>query len=477
MTVEHFVGRHDTVTRLGAVLSGRERAKGKLAIQSIEGSGGIGKTSLLDHVLATSDLSDRNYLTLRINGNDDPSAGNLVRAVAGMVNSAEAEAIRHRPPGYYFPSVGSVTKAIDTIRYEAIAEFQKQQPNNEDGRLALARYLDIALELGKRLNDFSPITKQYVNSREIEKERPLLEKVVPILTSLRDEGQKLPERFGLFSKTKSLRNSIKENACRPLADALVSDLSAILSGYRKDDRSKSTHKKVSGIDGLLLILDDYETLQHTIGEFLVGHLLPALKEANFESVVVVLCRDQLEATHPAWDQHLKPNLLKRIELNPLPRSEMDLLVESFGVQQQDEKERAWGDTQGYPLFVQLWIEETESGGRTALMLKRFYERTTRWMSDQEKQWLQRTLFLDEVNKRSLRGMLSNESEAEEVFRWFEREGSVRDTRGPSFRVREFIRSRLIDYLRTSDPDLCEEMERRSCSTSRSDDSSNDSDDH
>jgi hypothetical protein len=458
MGVDHFVGRQDAVRRLAAVLTGRERADGKLTIQSIEGPGGIGKTCLFNHVLATSDLADRNYLSLRIDGND-PAAGSVVRAVARMVDSAEAEAIRGKPPGYYFPTVDRTTKAIETIRSEAVAEFKMRQPNNEDGRSALLRFLDLTIALGKRLNDVFPVTKKYVNVREVERDKRLLEEVVPTLVSLREESAWFWERLGLGGST-ALRNAVKENALRPIADALVSDLSAILKQYRSEDANRLAHSKIKGIDRLLLVFDDYEMLQEPLGEFLVGHLLPALRAASFQSTVIILGRDQLEATHPAWDQHLKGNVLKRITLDPLSRTEMDQLVESFGVRSPDEKERAWRDTQGYPFYVQLWIEEAESGGRGAVMLKRFHDRTTRWMGDREKRWLQHTLFLTEVNKRTLRTMLGSEAEADEAFRWFEREGSVRDTAGSSFRVREYLRSRLVDYLRASDPDRCEELERR-----------------
>jgi hypothetical protein len=94
------------------------------------------------------------------------------------------------------------------------------------------------------------------------------------------------------------------------------------------------------------------------------------------------------------------------------------------------------------------------------MLKRFYDRTTRWMSDKEKEWLHLTLFLEEVNKWSLRSMTENDEEAQDAFRWFEREGSVRDTVGGVFRVREYLRSRLSDYLCISDLDLYEQWERK-----------------
>ena len=458
MSVETFVGRDDAVKRLHDVLTGHKAADGKLTVQSIEGPGGIGKTFLFNHAIAGVDLSDRNYLILRTDGNE-PSAGTLVRAVARMVDGAQADAIRDRASGYFFPFVDRVVKAIETIRAEAVAEFQQRHPNNEDGRLALLRFLDLAIEAGKRINDAVPITKKHVNCRELEKAKRLIEETVPVMVSLREEATRSWERLG-FGGSAAMRNAVKENACRPLADALVSDLSAILKKYRSVDRLKAAHSKVKGIDRLLLILDDYEVLQEPLGEFLVGHLLPALRAANFQSVIVILGRDQLEVTHPAWDHHLKPNLLTKIVLAPLSRSEMDRLVESYGVSARDEMERAWNDTQGNPFYVQLWIEEASCGGRAAVMLKRLHDRTTRWMSQRERGWLQHALFLDEVNVRTLRAMIGNEEEAVEAFNWFQCEGSVRDTSASIFRVREYLRSRLIDYLRVSDPDRSEELQRK-----------------
>ncbi|HPE71764.1 MAG TPA: hypothetical protein PK018_06280 [Candidatus Competibacter sp.] len=467
MGIEHFVGRDDAMKRIQDVLTGREAAGGKLTVQSIEGPGGIGKTFLFNNAISRVDLTNRNYLILRIDGSAPPPRS-LVRMVARMVDGAEAAAIQDRPSGYYFPSVDRVVKAIETIFSEAVAEFKKRHPDNTNGQRVLLRLLDMVLEAGIRINDAIPITKNYANFHELEKHISfdelekliqVIEDIVPLMVSLREEVPWFWERLGLNGST-ALRNAIKENACRPLADALHSDLSAILAGYRGKDQFKAAHSKNKGIDRLLLILDDYEMLQKPLGEFLAGHLLPALRSANFQSVVMILGRDQLEATHTAWDQHFKPNLLERIALAPLSRSEMDQLVESYGVRAHDDKERAWRDTQGYPFYVQLWTEEVASGGRSAIMLKRFHDRTTRWLSDREKGWLQHTLFLDEVNIRTLRRMLDDEQQAKEALEWFQCEGSVRDTSSKVFRVREYLRSRLIDYLRVSDPDYCEQLQHR-----------------
>jgi hypothetical protein len=457
MTAHKFVGRHEATERLRAILKGQIQT-GWLTIQSIEGPGGIGKTCLFDHVITTTDLTPQHYLKLHLNGNET-SGTSLIRLIARMVDSAAAEAIRDRPPGHYFKEVHKVVNAMETIQSEAHAEFKIKRPSDEEGQLAISRFLDRAFETGKRVNDVLPFTKKYLSFSGLEKMQKLLEETIPTMISLQEEAPGIFERLGI-GRPITLMNSIKEKGFSPLADALQSDLSTILPGPRYRGITKSSHRKIRGIDRLLVVIDDYEQLHESIGEFLVTKFLPALKNTNFRSVVIILGRDQLEVTHIGWDQHLKSSLLERVELDPLTHEEMDELVESFGIKNIEEKERAWRNTHGYPFYVQLWIEEKGSGGRSAVTLKRFYDRTTRLMSDKEKEWLYLILFLNRVNKRTLQSMTGNTEEAESILSWFEREGSVRDTTGDVYRVREYLRSRLIDYLRITDPDKYEALDRK-----------------
>lgn len=457
MSTEHFVGRKNAAKQLQSVLIGEKKSGGNLAIQSIEGPGGIGKTCLFDHVADGIDLTSRNYLILRIDGNS-LSVDTVEQAVIGLIDSATAKVSLNHTPRYYFPTVQHVVKEIESIRIKAAAEFKK---NHEDeyANKDFQKFLNWSLSAGEKINDAFPDTKKHVNFQKAKNLQPLIEEALPLMKSLREESPRFWERLGVGGST-ALRNSIKMNACAALSRAFLSDLSAILSGYQTKDALKATQPKIEGIDRLLLILDDYEKLQNSIGVFLASHLLSGLNSAKFESVVIILGRDQLEATDPSWDQHLKKNLLPRIALTPLLQSEMNELVESYGVEESEEKERVWRDTQGYPFYVQLWLDELASGGRSAIMLKRFNDRTTRWMNDQQKNWLQHILFLDEINIRTLEKVLDNEREASEVFNWFQHEGSIRDTSGTAFRVREYLRSRLIDYLKISDPDRCEQLQQK-----------------
>ncbi len=227
MPSDHFVGRSDAVARLHDVLHGREKGDGHLTIQSIEGPGGIGKTRLFDRALATTDLSERAYLTLRVDGND-PGEFSLVRVIARLIDSAEAPAIRSRPAGYYFPKTGNVLKIIEDIRADAIAELQQAQPDNPANRSALSRFLDLSFEAGKRINDIAPLTTHYFNAHKAHGLAEQIGEFLPALGSLKNETVGFFENLGIGDSI-SRRNAVKSDACNEISEALVSDLAAMLS--------------------------------------------------------------------------------------------------------------------------------------------------------------------------------------------------------------------------------------------------------
>ena len=113
MSENHFAGREDAIKRLHEVMTGQLAAGGNLTIQSIEGPGGIGKSFLFNHAIATTDLSNRNYITLRVDGSDQ--SRNLVSALQALIKSADADALLNKPTGIFFPQVDVVVKTIETI--------------------------------------------------------------------------------------------------------------------------------------------------------------------------------------------------------------------------------------------------------------------------------------------------------------------------------------------------------------------------
>lgn len=443
-----YIGRVDHVESLRNLLL-TDRPKNGLIIQSIEGPGGIGKSTLLDYSLSRMDLSPQNFLTLRLNGGD-LAHGGVFPAIEKMINSARSSNNDKTFIVKYFNNTNKVLKTYEKLKAELIDEIVKIEDVDADVDL-LNRILDGAFSTGKTINDLFIFTKKYIDFYVIEKRRASIEQAFFALKTLSKEMPGVLQKLGVFDEELNIKNSLKENALKTLSDAFFDDLRNILVGCEKKNPLKLSNGKVTGVDRLLLIIDDYEKTQREVGDFLVGYLLGQLKRADFESTLIVLGRDDIRNTHVGWDQHFSGNLLKAIRLTPLNREEMDLLVDSMGNFSEEEKDRAWDDTSGYPFLVNLWADEAENGGRTATSLKRFYDRTTRWMSEEEKKWLGYAIYMEDVNLSKFQYVLKNEEEGRRAWKWFESEGSVRDTRSPKFKVNQYLRSRLIEYLELTDP--------------------------
>ncbi len=339
-----FVGRADATDRLLAVLRGEHAADGAVTVCSIEGPGGIGKTALLQHALARVDLDALKYLRLRADGRAGVENADVFTLAARIVDGAESLPTSKRPAGHFFPTTRRVLGLVSEVQKECVAEFSRIVPDDEGSRGHFAAVLAAALALGDAINVALPRTRQWLDCGEPSR-RKIEEAVLKahsLKPTLRRLGGILPDFWGVEE-----RNAVKTNALKALADALLADLSAVLSGYRSQDRFKPMLPKQDGIDRLLLVIDDYEALADPLGGFVVRYLIPALGAARFRSVVLVLGRDQLQNTDPGWDQHHARALVSSLALQPLPRAEMDQLAEGFGVTERAEKDRIWNDTLGY----------------------------------------------------------------------------------------------------------------------------------
>lgn len=327
----------------------------------------------------------------------------------------------------------------------------------------LMRLLSASVECGRRLNELIPGTKSVIDFEVAGKYLPDVEAVIKTLPPLLDEVPGVLEKLGVTHGA-ALRNALRANALAALADAFVSDFTALLSGYEGRNLFRPAQPKVKGVDRLLLVIDDYESLQSHFGEFLVTYLMPRLEQCRFETVAVIIGRDQLALTHPGWGQHHQRHMAPPISLSALSRGEMEELVRKNGRSSRKELDRAWADTLGYPLLVTLWLDEAREAGHgegpSIGMLKRFHDRTTHWLTEEQRRWLDHALFLPRVNVETFAAMLGDGEEARRAMQWFEGDGSVRDAQGRVFKVREYVRSRLADYLEAIDPARFRDLQAR-----------------
>lgn len=454
--MNNYVGRTSAVGQLTAFLDASQPRKG-LSILSVEGPGGIGKTALLDHVLGSrSGIEGNRYLVLRISGRPD-AASDPYTAVRELLNSATTpgEAAAQRPAlvAARFTQTLAVLAAYDDLLAQVRRELQKRTNMDDDLVESSIRIIRRATALGRPLNDLLPKSREWVDFHKLERRLPAVETALRELRSLQDESIGWLDRLGFGPSAR--RNTLRHDPLRVLADAFRSDVHDLIAGYPKREVLRPAQRKIVGLERLLVILDDYECLSEGLSEFLTGHLLTALRSESLLDVrLIVLGRDALKQTHPGWDQHLARQMEPPIRLSTLSKSELGQLLVSHGVGQGPLND-AWEQTEGYPLLVQLWLEERdehgERSGPSIGMLKRFYDRTTRWMTDEQKRWLEYALFLEAVNIESLGALLRDAEEAARAMAWFEADGSVRDPNGDVYRVKRYVRLRLVEYLRRRDP--------------------------
>lgn len=256
----------------------------------------------------------------------------------------------------------------------------------------------------------------------------------------------------------NLASRVKRDLYGVTADAFVSDLSAALPGQSSKDSFNEAQLPIPGLDRLLLVVDDYEALGATLNDFLIGSLVPRLAEARFATMLIVAGRDDVEDTHPGWGQHCKRYLTDQIRLRSFDAETAAQLMAAEGVAE-SRRAAIYELTQGFPLLLSLAIEEASTDGASALFLKRFFDRTTRWLSRDQREWFTGTCYLDEVNEDTLR-LVFPEEDIGTIQDWFEGEASIRDPSAPTFRVRPLIREKVLSYIEVRSPKRHHELRSR-----------------
>lgn len=445
--------RPSEAARLRTIITGHREG---LAICGISGAGGIGKSYLVDHVLSSLEPAKAGWMALRTDAAQAQARGDFFALVDGQL------AKRSLPPPAdprvdYFPATRRVAAAHRTLVARVAKELEGQGAPEDLKRTAVA-----ILKAGHFLNKTIPKTREFVDIVKLNLEPDAVNDrvdeawdTISTLKTLRD-SEWLPEfvrdRLGI-----TLASRLKRDLYSVAADAIVSDLTAALQGHPSKDSFDEAQRPIPGLDRLLLFIDDYEALAATLSDFLISSLVPRLAEAPFATILIVAGRDDLEDTHPGWGQHCKRYLTDQIRLRPFDAETAAQLMAAGGVAE-GRRAAIYELTQGFPLLLSLAIEEA-SDGASALFLKRFFDRTTRWMSRDEREWFTRTCYLDEVNEDTLRLVVAEE-DISAVQDWFEGEASIRDPSAPTFRVRPLIREKVLSYIEVRSPNRHRELRSR-----------------
>lgn len=427
-----------------------------LSICSISGPGGVGKTYLLDRVLSSERPQELGYIQLLANASNPQTRGDFFGLVEGQL------AVPGLPPPAqpnrdYFPRTRKVAAMHRELVEEATTELSARGAPEDVKKAAV-----VLLQMAQILNALVPksrerldVARLNLDKRETAETLDAIWNTVAELDSLRGSTTLPGPIRGVLGQSR--RNRIRRDLFNVTADELISDLtSAIVGGQRRFKRARGG---IEGASRLLIVLDDYEALAPVLGDFLVGSLIPRLADAPFPTLLVVGCRDDLEATHPGWGQHAKRWLQEQIRLAPFDKEMAFGLLTESGVAE-ERQAPIYEATHGFPFLLTLAIEEaTAPDTESALFAKKFFDRTTRWMSSKEREWFTAVCYLDTINEDTLKNLF-HEEDVPVIQDWFEREASIRDPASRTFRMRPLVREKVLRYLETRSPSRHREMLRK-----------------
>lgn len=433
----------------------RETESG-LGVAGIIGPGGVGKSYLLDEVFRREKPSDLGFMHLTVDASNPQTRGDFFGLVDGQL-AARSLPPPARPDYDYFPQVRSVASL-----YRDMVEKARDELGRSDAPGAVRTAALALLRTAHVLNDAIPKTRRLLDVAKLgideEAARAALDAGWDLLTKLNvlRHSSSLPGPLrDLLGLTK--QNRVKRDLFNYTADAFCGDVTSSLVGYRRSDLFKITHPRLPGLTRLLLVFDDFEATAPVLGDFLVSALLPRLAAARFPTLVLLACRDDLEATHVGFGQHAKRWIKDQIILKPWSRADAEALMSEAHIPA-DKQPRLFDSTHGFPFLLALAIEEaTAPDSDSALLAKKFFDRTTRWMSEREIGWFVALAYLDVVNEDTIRGVLGDAADPAVVQSWFEHEASIRDPAARDFTIRPLIREKALRYLAARSPSRHREM--------------------
>ncbi len=427
----------------------RETESG-LGVVGIIGPGGVGKSYLLDEVFRREKPADLGFMHLSVDASNPQTRGDFFGLIDGQL-AARSLPPPARPDYDYFPQIRSVASL-----YRDMVEKARDELGRSDAPGAVRTAALALLRTAHVLNDAIPKTRRLLDVAKLGIDQDTaavaLDAAWDLVTKLNvlRHSSSLPGPLrDLLGLTK--QNRVKRDLFNFTADAFCGDVTSSLVGYRKKDLFKLTHPRLPGLGRLLLVLDDFEATAPVLGDFLVSALLPRLAAARFPTLVIIACRDDLEATHVGFGQHAKRWIKDQIVLRPFGRSDADALMTEAGVPP-DRQQRLFDSTHGFPFLLALAIEEaTAPDSDSALLAKKFFDRTTRWMNERETAWFVALSYLDVVNEDTIRGVVGDGDDPAVVQSWFEHEASIRDPAAKDFTIRPLIREKTLRYLAARSP--------------------------
>lgn len=421
-----------------------------LSITSIGGHGGIGKSYLLNKLLDEIRLEDNGYLVLKIDGSkNDVSFEKYI--TQDLISSAST----------MFPvTKGYFNETSKSIREWENLEIIRKKKFIKKGEADLkfdGKILSDCFELLQQIGEFAD--KNFKNQKRL-KFKGLnnidAQKIIDLYNNVKVKVDSNPfeGRLPDITGRRTLRYNLQNDFNQTVATALVNDISYIFQEASNiSDKRKfkpGPGKTAKSFKDLAIIIDDYEYYQDMLNKFFISSFIPEAKKRNFKVMLILVGRDLLLDTTQEWDRYV--GNIADFELIQFNREESIEYLNSVNIFDDDVIERLINDTEGTPYLLYLEAMSFRDGGKlSAHKLKLYFDRITKWMREDEKYWFERLCFLRIINVDSIRDIMPEE-DADNIYKWFINEASIRDTKSEQYRIRPFISSKVKDYICNESPE-------------------------
>lgn len=410
--------------------------QGGIDIYGISGYGGIGKSYLLDHAIKRIKPRAKGYLHIHVDGSDSSILGDMV---AILDRRLAPKSVPGAKPGYdHFPHSRRLVREHAKLENK-VNEAVKESGLSKDVQKA-AQWI---FRGGSVLNQHIPKTKEFLDFESLVKSGvdKHVDQAIELLASLGElrSGSWLPGPIRDFLRL-SYSDRIKADLYRLAGEEWVADVGAIFGKHQRSGRGRLAHEPIKGLERLLLVLDDFEILGKTTIHFITTSLIPQLEQSGFHTTIIVAGRDDLFDAHIEFMHHLHHFVRDRIRLEKLSEDVTLRMFRDSGYAEEDLP-RLLDESQGYPFLVALLCE---AKGGSVSFYKQFYDRTTRWMTASQKNWVLPFCYLDRITEGSVAKMIGDDH-ARLAMDWFMNEASLRDPHAEWYVISPYIRRTLLEY--------------------------------
>lgn len=421
---------------------------GSVEIFGLSGFGGIGKSYLLNHALEQVRPRSRGVLKITIDGSDRSILGNMMAIYERQLRPSTVPGGKRNYN--YFPESGKLARKHAEIEKKFEGELEKGKVSDNVKMAA-----KLIFRGGTLLNKAIPKTKEYVDTealaelgidKHVDEAIEILTRAHALDLSWLPTVIKGPLGIGYADR-------IKSDLFGLAAEEWIADVSAILGKPRGFTLTQEPIKEYSS---LLLVIDDFEILGSTVVDFLVTSLIRSLQSAPFATKIVIVGRDDLFDAHISFQHHLSGLVIDKLRLEQFDPAVTEKMLLGAGYST-DELPELLEESQGYPFIVSLLCE---AKGGTVSFYKRFFERTTRWMTVTQRDWVLLLCYLDRIDEQTIERMLVQPI-GKAVMEWFSNEASLRDPNAQCYVIAPYIRRTLKAYNSTLiDTETQGQMEKR-----------------